>query len=56
MNDAKAIAVATAMWVPGIESKFARSAPVAVDALHVHLKKEEGLSEVIIAKLRGKSS
>lgn len=47
-SNAKAIAAAAAKWILGIKSIFARAAPVTVDALYIHLKKEEAPSALII--------
>lgn len=39
-GNSKAIAAAASKWVFGIQSEFARPAPVTVDTFHIHLKKE----------------
>lgn len=44
-GSSEAIAAAAAKWVLGIQSEFARPAPVTVDTFHIHLKKDESSSE-----------
>lgn len=50
-SSTKAIAAAAAKWVLGIQSEFARSAPVTVNTFHIHLKKDKSSSESIMVTL-----
>lgn len=42
-SSAEAVAAAAAKWVLGIESEFARLAPVTVDTFDIHLRKMSAL-------------